>query len=154
MEDSTRNVFDYKKIKQINATPKESFKNKELIQKMRKQYNQKHSKIINVILFEIILIILPKINRLFECWIQIKVNRDGENQILSNEYIGVKPSIYINDNLKDLNDKTINVGTINDIILMKWNSPISNFAYMFENLETITYAYINYMPGQIMQKII
>ena len=29
---------------------------------------------------------------------------------------------------------------------MKWNSPISNLAYMFENLETITYVYINYMP--------
>ena len=153
MDNISRNVFDYKKINQINSNTKRHLKNKELIQKIQKQNNLKHSKLINFILFEIILIILPKTNKLSEFMIKIQVNKPGKNQILSDKYIGDLPSITINNNPSNINtnDKTINVGTINDIILLKWNSSISNIfniSHMFENLETITHIYMNYIPEE------
>ena len=96
MEERSRNVFDYKKISQINSNPIQCLKNKELIQKIQKKYNQNHSKLINFIFFEIILIILPKANILSEFVIKIKVKTPGKNQILSNKYLGPLSSIAIN----------------------------------------------------------
>ena len=111
MDNISRNVFDYKKINQINSNTQRHLKNKELIQKIQKQNNLKHSKLINFILFEIILIILPKTNKLSEFMIKIQVNKPGKNQILSDKYIGDLPSITINNNPSNINtnDKTINV---------------------------------------------
>ena len=124
-----RNVFDYPKISKINSNPIQYLKNKELIQKIKKKNNQKHSKLINFIFFEIILI----------------------NQILSNKYLGPLPSIAINNNPSNINtnDKTINVGNIDDIIFLKWNSSktdISNISHLFDNLNNINYIYMNYIP--------
>ena len=140
-----RNVFGYKKINQIYLITKRNLKIKELIQKTK--YNQRYSKIINFILFEITLITLPKTNRAFEPWIEIKVNKRGNNQILSDKYIGNLPSeIYINNNIPSSNfiNKTIKITSINHIIRLKWNESISNFTYMFSNLDNIIYAKVNY----------
>ena len=78
MEDRNRNSFDYKKMSKKNSNPIQYLKNKELIQKIQKKYNQKHSKLINFIFFEIILIILPKANILSEFVIKIKVKTLGK----------------------------------------------------------------------------
>ena len=151
MDNISRNVFDYKKINRINSNTKRHLKNKELIQKIQKKFNLKHSKLINFILFEIILIILPKTNKLSEFMIKIQVNKPGKNQILSDKYIGDLPSITINNNPSNINtnDKTINVGNIDDIIFLKWDSSktnISNISHIFDNLNNINYVYMNYIP--------
>ena len=98
MENGANNVFDYKSNNKINSNIKEKLKNNQLIPKRQTiKYNQRHLSIINLILLEITLIILPKIDRAFEHWIEIKVNEIGENQILSDEYTGILPSkIYVN----------------------------------------------------------
>ena len=134
----------------IKLNKNKPLKNKELIHKIEKiKYNQKHSKIINLFLFillEIILIILSRINRAFGLIIEIKVNKVGENQIISENYAGTLPKIYINN--IDLGiRRIINIGNINDMIKLKWDTTISDFSYMFYNLENIYYFHLDYIPA-------
>ena len=126
-----------KNRKQINAPN---------IKKMKFKY-----KLFNFILYEIFLILLSKINISFglEHYIEIKVNKKGNNQILSDKYVGTLPSeIYINGNSISMNNKKVNVESIDNIIRLKWTNTISNYSYMFSNLYTITSVHMNYMFGQ------
>ena len=143
MEYRTRNVFDYTKVNRLKSNTIKFSKNKELIQKTQNiKFNQRHSKIINFILLENILIILFKniANTSFNYSIEIRVNKLGENQIISNKYIGPLPSnILINNNISlSFNDRKINIGNINDKIKLIWYSSIINFSYLFDNCKTIS----------------
>ena len=144
MEYWTSDVIDYKKLNQINSLAKRSFKNRESIQNAQK-YNLRHSKIINFILIEITLIILSKTNRAFDCPIEIRVNKIGNNQIISDKYKGNLPKIYINEIFIGQNVRKININEINSKICLKWDEhPSSDFSYLFDNLESISYFYIDY----------
>ena len=135
-----KNVFDYRKINQINLNINGIFQNKMLIQNKRKnKNNQRHSKIINFILIEITLTILSKINGAFGYIIEIKVNQEGENQIISEKYNGALPDkIYVNNIQSSMNDKKVYIDRTQYSILLKWNNPVSNFSYMFYNCKTIS----------------
>ena len=80
-------------------------------------------------------------------YIEIQVNKEGLNQIISDEYTGNLPyRVYINDNLQNLNGRSIEVDNINYKIKLEWScNTFSNLAYMFSNLQTITYAKLYYI---------
>ena len=144
MEYSSRNDFEESNKK--NLITNKPFKNKELIQKKYQiKYNQRHSKIINLILFEITLIILSKINGAFGVTIQIKVNQVGDNQVISDNYEGTLPEIYYNNN-NFVGVKIVNVGNINDIIQLRFGSNAYDLSYLFYNLENINFFNLSYVP--------
>ena len=70
-------------------------------------------------------------------YIEIKVNKEGEQLVLSNDFTGTNPSIYIDDVLKTTTESIIQVDSISSKIRLQWNNPITNFAYMFSNLKNI-----------------
>ena len=122
------------------------------ISKIKKiKFAQAHCRIYNIIFLEIFLILLSKIRRCSEdvYYVDIKVNNNGSNQILSDEYIGILPSeTYINGISYPLENKKVYVESTDYIIHLKWAEPISNFSYMFNNLSTITSVHMNYMFGK------
>ena len=105
----------------------------------------------NLILLHILILLLPnKVLLSDEHYINIKVNKKGYNQILSDEYIGILPSkILINEKPVYLNNKKIYVNSTNDLIQLHWDNTLSNFSYMFCNLTNINYIYMYYMFGNI-----
>ena len=107
----------------------------------------KYSYITNFLLFNIIFFSFLKKNMISCGYIEIQVNKEGLNQIISDEYTGNLPyRVYINDNLQNLNGRSIEVDNINYKIKLEWScDTFSNFAYMFSNLQTITYAKLNYI---------
>ena len=147
MEYITWDVFEETNKKNLNIN--KPFKNKELIQKKEQiKNNQRHSKIINLILFEITLIILSKINIAFGLTIQIKVNKIGANQIISDNYEGTLPKIYIN-NIDAGIGKIKNIENINYIIQLWWENSISDLSYLFYDLDSITYFDLNYITNEV-----
>ena len=92
MEDRGGIKYNYEYIKKSNI-PKIP---------IEKQLNHIHYKILNFILLKIFLILL--LSKKSSCaehehYVEIKVNKYGYNQILSDAYIGTLPSrIYINGN--------------------------------------------------------
>ena len=125
-------------------------KNKKRARNQKIKFNQAHCNLFNIIFFEIFLILLLKISICTkEYYIEIKVNKKGNIQILSDEYIGTLPSrVYINGNSISMNNKKINVESEDNIIRLNWAKTISNYSYMFSNLSTITSIHMNYMFGQ------
>ena len=109
----------------------------------------KNSIIISHIIFQLFIILsLPK--KVFEHYIMIKVNKEGYNQILSNEYKGPFPdSIYVNDTGKNLSIQIeVYVNSTDDEIILYWsNNTISDFTYMFKDLSNINYVYMDYIIG-------
>ena len=107
----------------------------------------KYSYITNFLLFNIIFFSFLKKNMISCGYLEIQVNKEGPNQIISNDYEGNLPyRVYINDNLQNLNGRSIEVDNINYKIKLEWSSnTFFNFAYMFSNLQTITYAKLNYI---------
>ena len=98
-------------------------------------------KIVDYFLIYLILILLQK--QILSNYIEIKVNKEGEQQVLSNDFTGTNPSIYIDDVLKTRNERRILVDSISSNIRLQWNNPITNFAYMFSNLKNIIEVHIN-----------
>ena len=110
--------------------------------------NRHHQKLINLIVFGFILIFLPELI-LSDYYIEIKVNNSGNNRILSDSYSGTLPNnIYVNGVSTSLNDKTVNVGSKDYIIKLKWNSRLVNLRYMFYNLNNIIEINMNYIFGR------
>ena len=68
-------------------------------------------------------------------YIAIRVNHDGENQIISDNYNGVLPSHYKYNggNIEELNNKkSFNFLAENNQIILCWSSDyLNNFSYMF-----------------------
>ena len=109
-------------------------------EKERKNLNSKHLNIINYISLIFIFLLLPnKVVLIKEHYIEIKVNKIGYNQILSDEYEGVLPFTIINDEKPLFMDKHKNVyvNSINDIIILDWTTRLDNFSFMFNNLTNI-----------------
>ena len=108
-----------------------------------------HRKIINLILFINILFLLPIIVLCKnEYNVEIKVNKEGYNQVLSDEFNGVLPSkIFVNENSFFLNKKSVYIRSKNYKIKLQWTSTLSNFSYMFSNLTNIISIKMNYLFG-------
>ena len=110
--------------------------------------NRHHQKLINFIVFGFKLIFLPELI-LSDYYIEIKVNNSGYNRILSDSYSGTLPNnVYVNEVPTSLNDKTVNVGSKDYIIKLKWNSQLVNLNNMFYNLNNIIEIYMYKIFGQ------
>ena len=97
MKCQKENILNNKNINRSNVVKSENFKKNKISIIKKIKFNQKYSCIINFILLEIILILLPERICYRKYYIEIKVNKEGSNQILSNEYRGTLPSkIYVN----------------------------------------------------------
>ena len=137
--------IDYAKMKRKENIKKNQ--NIPIIKKIR--FNQRYSFIINFILFEFIFILLPKRIWSDEHYIEITVNKAGYNQILSDEYEGILPSeVQVNDVNTFIINKKVYVESVLDTIHLKWEKTISNYSYIFNNLETISSVHMHYMFGK------
>ena len=134
-------------MNEINLNKKENFDKISLILINNKiKFVRRFSGLINVILFEIFFILLPKLICYEQPYVEIKVNSRGYNQIISNDYIGTMPTqIYINNIPSDISDKKVYVNSIDDLIRLSWTKTISDFSFMFSNLENIISVHMNYM---------
>ena len=140
-------VLNKKNMNEINLNKKENFDKISLILINNKiKFVRRFSGLINVILFEIFFILLPKLICYEQPYVEIKVNSRGYNQIISNDYIGTMPrQIYINNIPSDMNDKKVYVNSVDDLIRLSWTNTISDFSFMFSNLENIISVHMNYM---------
>ena len=137
--------IDYAKMKRKENIKKNQ--NIPIIKKIR--FNQRYSFIINFILFEFIFILLPKRIWSDEHYIEITVNKAGYNQILSDEYEGISPSeVQVNDVNTFIINKKVYVESVFDTIYLKFDRTISDFFYMFNNLDTISSVHMHYMFGK------
>ena len=85
-----------------------------------------------------------------EHFIYIKVNKVGYNQILSNEYIGTLPSkLFVNEKLAYLNNKKLYINSTNDQIILQWDNTLSNFSFMFSNLNNIANVFLSNIVGYV-----
>ena len=144
MRNKIDTVLEDKIINQANPDKVENIKKIGFVQKINKNnFKQKYSKAINFIFFEIIFSLLYKRITSF-CSIKININKEGNNQIFSDEYIGPLPSnIYVNEMSIPFINKTISVDNIENPIYLEWNTSIYNFSFMFSNLSSITSVEIN-----------
>ena len=105
--------------------------------------------LINLILFELIFILLPKRILLDNPYIELKVISTGYQQILSEKYSGVRPSaIYVNNEVQILKDFKVLVESAEYKIRMEWENSLTDFTYMFYNLSSITSAKMNKITGK------
>ena len=120
---------------------------KKLVQK-KINLKFKYSYSIKFIFFGLIFIIIPKYILSQNYNIRLKVNEEGYNQIISDDFKGTLPSvIYINNDVQVLREKKVYVSNTTYEIILQWDNLISDFTYMFSNLTSITYAYMNYISG-------
>ena len=110
--------------------------------------NHQFFPLINLILFELILILLPKRILLDDPYIELKVISTGYQKILSERYSGDKPSvIYVNNEVQILKDFNVYVESTEYEIRMEWRKTLTDFTYMFSNLSSITSAKMNEITG-------
>ena len=125
---------------QIGQNEKENIKKINIISKTKKvSLYQKYSKIINVTIFEFILILLPK-TIFSKNYMKIKVNKEGYNQIISDDYTDSLPSkVSVNNKPKAMDNKIVYVESIKYIIYLEWPNDKTeiNVVYMFSNLTNI-----------------
>ena len=125
---------------QVGQNEKENIKKIIIISKTKKvSLYQKYSKIINVTIFEFILILLPK-TIFSKNYMKIKVNKEGYNQIISDDYRDSLPSkISVNNKPKAMDNKIVYVESIKYIIYLEWPNDKTeiNVVYMFSNLTNI-----------------
>ena len=121
------------KLKFQNYTTFKASKKKELYKRIENRY----SNAINLILFNLIFLSLLKEND--SGYISLKIHEAGYNQILSNNYDGEFPkTVKINGHVKSLNGRGLVVPSVNDEITLEWDHCLSDFTYMFSNLDSIT----------------
>ena len=144
-----RKKFNKRSEKNINDNQKKL--NKNIYEKDSKFDSinlNHHYPLINLILFELILILLPKKLLLDDPYIELKVLSTGYQQILSDEYTGNKPSaIYVNDDVQIMKDLKVYVESPAHKIRIEWENKLTNFTYMFSNLSSITSVKMNYISG-------
>ena len=113
-----------------------------------KYLNTQHFSLINLILFELILILLPKRILLFDPYIELKVKSTGNQQILSEKYSGERPSaIYVNNEVQIMKDFKVFVESTDHKIRIEWGKALTDFTYMFSNLSSITSVTMNKISG-------
>ncbi len=101
----------------------------------------------NFFLFSIILIVLPKqfLLATSSYYIEIKVNKKGYHQILSNEYALSNNPPKVSG--IELTNKYYNFTSKDAVLKLEWNNRFNYFSYMFNNLKNITYIKINDISG-------
>ena len=111
--------------------------------------NQRYFSLINIIFFELIFILMPKRILLDDPCIELKVNATGYQQILSYDYAGRKPSaIYVNKEVQIMKNLKVYVESIDYIIKLEWENTLTDFTFMFSNVQSITYAKMNKISGK------
>ena len=121
--------------------------------KKKMSNNFYYNNFINIFLLEFILFILHNKNIFVtssENYIILKVDNIGEQQIFSDQYNldKYKPfRIYVNDRIKILRGKKISLDT-SSTIKIEWNQTISDFTYMFANIDSIKSIEINNLLNQ------
>ena len=144
-----------KKINKNNETNTSDRKNKfdrSIIEKnlnIKSTYlNIQYFSLINIILFELIFILLPKSILLDDPYIELKVKSTGYHQILSEKYSGLRPSaIYVNNEVQIMKDFKVYVESIEHKIRIEWLNKLTDFTYMFSNLSNITSVTMNKITG-------
>ena len=144
-----------KKINKNNETNTSDRKNKfdrSIIEKnlnIKSTYlNIQYFSLINIILFELILILLPKRILLDDPYIELKVKSKGYHQILSEKYSGLRPSaIYVNNEVQIMKDFKVYVESTQHKIRIEWLNKLTDFTYMFSNLSNITSVTMNKITG-------
>ena len=146
MEDTIGSIINNENMNQSFPKEKEKFKKFDYNLKTRKiKINHKYPKVINFVLFEIILILLPKIV-LSKNYMEITVNQKGYNQIIRDEYRDDLPEKVLVNNLPILMiNKKVYVESINHIIYLEWPDNKNNIdvSCMFSNLVSITSVSMN-----------
>ena len=130
-----------------NLTQKNITKNKEI--KNNNNFHYKNAFFINIILFEIIMSILNR--KAFSSitsnnYIELSVADKGEQQIFSDKYnFNIKYSlIYVNERVRILRDNNkVSLDNTNSKVRIEWDQQITDFTYMFENIDSITSVKIN-----------
>ena len=89
------------------------------------------------IFFSVILAkkIFRKLN--FDNKITLKINTKGFIQVLGSNFNIIPSSVQVNNVIKTLNDKKLNLTSTSNTIIMSWSSIISNCSYMFNDLSYI-----------------
>ena len=140
-----KNIFSIISNQKRKKHIKNEFRRTILYLKINKKYFQK----IYLFLFIYILFLFPKrIYLLGEYYIEMKFNKEGYNQVISDEFLGELPS-KISVEGKDLfftnKNKKVYINNKDEIIRLEWTNTLSNFSYMFSNLKNIIYIDIHNM---------
>ena len=126
----------------IHSIKKQKSKSKKYIHKFNFQYYF----FINFLLLICVIFFLPKkISSSYK--VTLKLKEIGEQQIFSEGYniIDYNPAIIkVNNRIEQLNNKKIEIRSMNDKIIIEWETPHSNLSYMFANLTNISTVSINY----------
>ena len=69
--------------------------------------------------------------------IMITINEKGEQYIISNSSEIIPSEIYVNGERQNRTGRTVNLVEEENIIILKWNSPVTNCSYLFYNLKNI-----------------
>ena len=110
--------------------------------------NHQYFPLINLLLLELIIILLPKSILLIEPTIELTLNSTGYQQILSYEYRGDKPSvIYVNKEVQIMKSLKVYAESIAHKIILEWEKPLTDLTYMFSNVAGITSVKMNYVSG-------
>ena len=105
----------------------------------------------NIILYFFIFIFLLLPRKIFSSYIEIKVNQEGENQIISSEYTGTLPRYYSYDgaNQQVLNNQyNFSFTSTEKKLKLYWSTGdgyLNNFANMFKGLTSITEVHLEHM---------
>ena len=129
-----------KNMSQVCRNKEDKFKTKEYALKNRTiKASQKNSKVINFILFAIISILLPK-TIISKNYMEITVNQEGYNQIISDEYRDDLPTkVLVNDIPILMINKKVFVESLEHLIYLEWpdNKNNINVSCMFSNITSI-----------------
>ena len=140
------NTLEDKYIYPPNSDKLEQSKNTKFIRKHQNDINliQRYSRVINIILFEIIFLFLPKRITTIN-YMEIKVNQLGYNQIFSDIYTGPMPSKVLYDEMPFLLvNKLVYVESLDNPIYFEWEDSIIDFSFMFNNITSINSIKINF----------
>ena len=142
MDDNMDFIINDKNITKQNISKKGNSKKIKFTSKNKKiSLIRKNSKVINIMIFEIISISLIK--AIFsQYYMKIKVNKIGYNQIISDYYNGALPSKVLINGLYGLpilmRNKKVNIESTNDVIHLIWSNDNISPSYMFNNITSIT----------------
>ena len=104
---------------------------------------KKYLNIINFILLEYLLILLPRQILAQDYYIELKVGKTGYQQIISDNYRNYPWIIYVNDEIQILRENRVNIKSIDDRIKLVWKDRFADFSYIFYNLTSITSIHLN-----------
>ena len=140
MEAHISSIINDKNMSQACRKKEDKFKTIKYALKNRTiKASQKNSKVINFILFVIISILLPK-TIISKNYMEITVNQEGYNQIISDEYRDDLPTkVLVNDIPILMINKKVFVESLEHLIYLEWpdNKNNINVSCMFSNITSI-----------------